>query len=148
MKKLQTLTLAFALFLVQSCKTTTPDPTPTPVPVDPIVAMVGTYDGDFTVQCKDATTQGAKDVSKKSFSVSRIGSTDSITVASTNGFLLKAKTGTAGTFVFVKTDLGGEIHTGNGSIIDNKLTMSLNADATVAYGYSCVKDFTGNKKAQ
>jgi hypothetical protein len=145
MKKLQSTALFFAISLLLNCKGTT-DPTPEPTP-DPVLAMVGSYEGDFSIQCKDAKGQGAKETSKKAFSISRIGNTDSITVVSTNGFVLKAKT-TGSTFVFNKTDLGGEIHTGTGALTGTKLTMSLNADATVAYGYSCVKEFSGTKKAQ
>ncbi len=110
--------------------------------------MIGSYEGDFGVQCKNATSQGLKDISKRTFSITRIGSSDSITITSTNNFLVKAKLTTGSNFVLKQADLFGEIHTGSGAVTDNKLTFNFNADATVAYGYSCVKDFSGVKKAQ
>jgi hypothetical protein len=143
MKKSQTYSLFFAILLLTNCGGTTTEPTP-----DPVEAMVGSYEGDLTLQCKDAKGQGPKETSKKNYSISRIGTTDSISIVSNNGFLIKAKTSTGSTFVFNKTDLGGEIHTGNGAVLNNKLTMNFVADATVSYGYSCVKDFSGTKKAQ
>ncbi len=142
MKKLQTSAMFFAILLLTNCGSTTTEPTP-----DPVEAMVGSYDGDLRVKCKNNAGQTSDENTQKTYVVSRIPDTDSITIGSKANTGFRAKTN-GSAFAIKSFTVLGETYSGGGSIVNGKLTLNVIVDANATYGYNCTNDFTGNKKAQ
>jgi hypothetical protein len=142
MKKKQFLYLFVVLFLLLECKST--DPTP-----DGINAIIGTYEGDIKLSCKNTKGEVLNQTNKKTLIINRVTGTDSITITGISTIPLKAISSFAGTsFILKKIDVSGDIFSGTGTIVADKLTIDILVDSNLAFGYICNNTFSGTKKSQ